>query len=464
MFNESAHALTNPNDEIAREIIKTFHDLHRSWFVAHAGVTSQLITDIEEPALFFTRALFQPNTPFDSIVTGNQTLRALRWRMNPSLSTFLAQTVFRWVQPSATYGYWPRFPDNLRTAYFDQSIRDAALARIRTEGITDPTRKREILSLAFGVHDFPDSKLVQVGSLVGIEPATPHIYPHPLASADVTTLNRISQPPLTSADLAILRQAVTDAVSNADINAHYGGGILGSKAFFLQNGNLLNTQLAYKEDVLNRRLTSRIFEGLLCHQLPTLTYADISRIGAVDPSSPYPFRKQADCMRCHSSMDPLASAYRGMFVTYGGHGFIPYYTVRGSLFSHVGKLAPNPGSSAYPLQPPNATLRFRSLYDKRLTEISGLQDLPALGLALARSKDLYRCAVKRYYEYLTGVDVDLISPALPSEPLDVFHQNKVLSLADDFSQHKNVRRLLKDIFSSDAFQAANYYRTTREAR
>jgi hypothetical protein len=462
MFGESTHAIVNSNDEAAREIIKTLHDLHRSWFQSHSGSSLLLLSDVEEPALFFTRALFQPNIPFDSIVTGTQTLKGLRWRSNPTLSTFQAQTVFRWIQPTATYGYWPRFPDNLRIGYSDPNILNAARERIQSQNITDPTRRREILSMAFGTFDVPDSQLIQVGNLIGVAPATPYFFPHRVASPDLAGLVRVSQPPLSSGDMSILRQAATDASSNVDINAHYGGGILGSKMFFIQNQNLLNTQVAYKEDMINRRLTSRIFEDLLCHQLPTLNFADITRIQAVDPNSPYPFRKQADCMRCHSSMDPLASVYRGMFSTSGGFSFVPYVSVVGSLFPFVGRLAPTPASNAYPLQVPNATLRFRSLYDKRLTEVSGLQSPAALGAELARAKDLYRCAAKRYYAYFTGVDVQLVSPALASEPLDVFHQNKVLRLADDFSQHKNVRRLLRDIFSSETFQVANYHRTIKE--
>jgi len=69
--------------------------------------------------------------------------------------------------------------------------------------------------------------------------------------------------------------------------------------------------------------------------------------------------------------------------------------------------------------------------------------------------DFYACAAKRYYHFLTGIDVQL--RALESETeLDTFHRNEVFRLGDRLKTSGSLNGLIRDIFQSRAFQTRNY--------
>ena len=56
----------------AQAILKTFHDLHGSWFLSkliYSRPGTLLIHDTEESPLYFTRAAFQPKVEFKSVIT-----------------------------------------------------------------------------------------------------------------------------------------------------------------------------------------------------------------------------------------------------------------------------------------------------------------------------------------------------------------------------------------------------------
>jgi hypothetical protein len=84
-----------------------------------------------------------------------------------------------------------------------------------------------------------------------------------------------------------------------------------------------------------------------------------------------------------------------------------------------------------------------------------LTSLPDLGQKLAATNDLYVCGAKKYYKFLTGVDINLRdlgdSSSAPLSPGEQFHRNKIITLGLNFKNHQSVRTLLQEIISSPTF-------------
>ncbi len=81
-------------DRVSLAVLSNFHHLHASWFSIRDYVILRDLAgqqgvkdyyDIDTPAFYFTRAAFQPNVQFKTIVTGTKNLRALRSDNNPTL-------------------------------------------------------------------------------------------------------------------------------------------------------------------------------------------------------------------------------------------------------------------------------------------------------------------------------------------------------------------------------------------
>lgn len=90
--NESTIANTTDTESLA--VVRTLHNLHSSWFTSKdftdidAGVPawtdgSRDLWDTSTPALYFTKALFEPTPRFSSILTGQKIYIPVRTMMNP---------------------------------------------------------------------------------------------------------------------------------------------------------------------------------------------------------------------------------------------------------------------------------------------------------------------------------------------------------------------------------------------
>ena len=158
-----------------------------------------------------------------------------------------------------------------------------------------------------------DNQLVSFGKLVGVEeapsltitkvrPASP-----PIDTTSVDNVFIVSGDTSLRTDLINAQNTKRD--SGFNLFEHLGGGVLGSQMFIMKNTNLTNNQIAPgvkndPDDVIARRISARIFEDLLCHQLPTLTETDV--IANVNPASSHGFHLSTSCLSCHVSLDPMA--------------------------------------------------------------------------------------------------------------------------------------------------------------
>jgi hypothetical protein len=237
--------------------------------------------------------------------------------------------------------------------------------------------------------------------------------------------------------------------NNFKANRHFGGGVVGSQTFMLANANLTLNQVPLDFTLINRRLTSRVFEDLLCHQMPTLSDVDVE--SEVKPASNYMFQTQSTCMRCHSTIDGMGTTYRNFvsFLTSGSNDVVS----EGIPFTGMGKLEPIAGATLWHLQQPTGTLHYReNLTGRRIKE--PISSLELIGSKLAEGNDLYLCAAKRYYKFFTGIDVDITQPA--KAELDKYHQDLVVNLGKTLKSKQSVREVVKGIFASEPFRARNY--------
>lgn len=243
------------------------------------------------------------------------------------------------------------------------------------------------------------------------------------------------------------------AYVGSNVNDHKGAGILGTQAYLLANlgkeGNPNGTSISY------RRWGSNLMKDFLCREMPALRASDVTAF--VDTSSSLSYRKSISCNQCHATQDPIAGTIRNhiQVKTVSASSQINNVHFMASVNVDQGSASTYPlaADTNYYRRPPDGDLRYRS-YDGVLINqnLSGLDDL---GAKLAQTNDLYVCAAKKYYKFMTGVDINLrdIGDSL-SAPLttgEQFHRTKIISLGLNLKNHQSLRTLMQEIISSPTF-------------
>lgn len=438
----SNNLLAKPNDPSSRAVLKTFNDFHGSWFqtrVNQSGglfsIVSSLVRDAEEPQLRITKALFGNNLQYRSVVQGATSLKGERVRTNLSAgNNFKAQ---------ALLGY-----GTITTGY--NTMDYLAITHTGTTGSAVEDRLK--------VLRIPENRLIETGDLIGISPNSPLLIPTIL----------FPNPSNARLPSEIVRPLETDI----DVMKNFGGGILGSQAFFLNNANLSFNTKAQTDVLINRRIAARAYEDLMCHELPTLNTNDVPA-GDIDPLSPQTFRRSASCMACHSQIDPFANSYRNLISSISSG--IPSVNNRLGVPVEMVRALPVVGTlNIWSLQAPTGKIYYREFQATQPT-LKNVGSLEELGAGIASSMDFYRCAAKRYYKYFTGVDVTLhkLTPpvaggagydrAKAKYDLDLKHQNIVMTAASSFKTHQSLRTLISDIINTPTFKSRDFL-STKESR
>src|SRR5690606_36892150 len=95
---------------------------------------------------------------------------------------------------------------------------------------------------------------------------------------------------------------------------------------------------------------------------------------------------------------------------------------------------------------------------------AGIVDTAATGLAelgarVAAQDDLYICAAKRYYAYLTGIDILILFIADADinkrTDFEAHHRKEIVKLGKELKTHGSLRTLIINIMSTPAFQSRN---------
>ena len=420
------------SDAENKKLISNLHNFHNTWFSKKAFVftgdsrdaSTYMLKDSDEPSLYFTRALFGNAVPVSTVFTATKTLRGKR-----------------------------ETPDKAATSRFQS----------RPMGVTNealfPSSATMLVSFGLnatiGSMPIANEDLVPFGKLFGVEESRPVIVPTVIISGQANVSATIRSQ---------IAMAVTAKQKDVNLNEHLGGGLLGSQAFIMKNTNLTVGQIAPgpnndKDDVVARRISSRVFEDLLCHQMPTLHEEDVR--ADVLSASPHGFRLSSSCMACHTSLDPMATTMRN---------FAPYRTgqnesaalsealrANGSPVYGITKLPVVEGSGHFALQKPAGALNYRDHTDK-LIKIP-VNNLNELGTQLSKSDDFYRCVAKRYYSFFTGYDVNLAERNVPESSNTAeakYHRAKVYSIAANLKKSQNMTSMIKEIFNSEAFVYRQY--------
>ncbi len=394
---------SDPSNDIGAKVLNTFMRFQQSQF--QVGDYSKVlegpdeptrdVIDINEAAYHFVYSLFSPGQKFSDIVTRDYSLRAIRYSAHKRTRSLLNRALEELEQ--GTYVFQPR----------------KFMSSLLVPEDVDPFKVT-----------FADT-----GILIGME------------RDDIK--NTITNPSLTKKYV----------FNDYNVNQHIGSGAVGTQAYLM--GNIGKDDPSDGALELYRRWGKHVMEDFLCRELPALRSSDV--LSEVNIASKIPYRNGISCMGCHSSMDPLASVLRNGKI---GWSLSPRF--KNERVKFFGQLAPTLGFAEIPVldrdlnfskRPANGRLFYRS-YDGSLVkqEMVGVKEL---GPNMAATNDLYVCAAKRYYKFLTGISVNLNDPGNINSPElsegAVFQKNKVIQMGLDLKKHQSGRSLIKAIIEQKAF-------------
>jgi hypothetical protein len=162
-------------------------------------------------------------------------------------------------------------------------------------------------------------------------------------------------------------------------------------------------------------------------------------------------------MSCHATMDSMAGVARNVSPrqqsTSVGCAILPFgpiATVSQPKEVELDSGTPRPDSDPnFSARPPTGRLTYRS-FDGSLKDLRG-NDLNDLMDELVNQDDIYVCAAKRYFEYFTGISVNLQDPGDPElNPLsaaDLHYKNQVVQLGRSLRSNNSLRSLIQSILS-----------------
>ena len=394
-------------DAIGIKVLNTFMRFQKSQFQipdygSAIGIASERYTrdviDTNEAAYHFVYSLFSPNQKFSDIVTRDYSLRAVRYSQFPER----ARSILNVALPALEQGTYKTVVD---ANGVNQTVPDNL-------SVFSP-------------------ELIETGSLMGI------------VRDDIKNV---------ITNTAYIKQTAF-SFNDYNINQHIGGGAMGTQAYLL--GNIGKDGFNNGGTGLYRRWGKHVMEDFLCRGLPALRTTDV--INEVDSTSKIAFKTGISCMACHASMDPLAAVLRN-----GRTGWTHNSGLVSTRVKFFGVRTPTLGYADMPKlanetnfyqRPANGRLYYRS-YDGKLVqqEMVGPQEL---GEKMAETNDLYVCAAKRYYKFLTGITVDLADIGNINTPEfskgGEYQRNKVIKMGLDLKNHQSTRLLIKNIIQQKAF-------------
>jgi hypothetical protein len=394
--------------EEGRAVLKTFNDFHRSWFPNDdlpasipEGVEffkrTRDLHDEGESALHLTRALFSSGASYAEVVTGTTAMEALR-----------------------TNG-----------ALTDADLADAQ--RLKTSSVAGQGGTSVTLN---ALH-------VQTGDLLGVRKMS-------------SSPEKFNKEILTSHPVYLDRYIYYNRPIK--YNQSLGGGVLGTPSYLLLNLGRPDTLPMNGGLRLARRWSKAVMKDLMCRDLPAIRITDaFPKVQkTVTPSTP-PFRTNGSCVACHATIDPMASAIRNLSLTFApGRMSGDVATAQiATWISTMGPIAdPVDNDPNYYLRPPNGKVFYRSFNGNLIDR--DIQGLPALGQALAETDDLYVCAAARYFQFFTGIQVNLQDIGDPSKPVlnagELGYRQQVINLGLELRRHQNLRTLVRQILESGIYR------------
>jgi hypothetical protein len=411
-----------------RAVIQTLNDFHRTWFSGDylvSAIPNNMdipdmtinIVDGSEPALHITRALLKPQTPYHDVFTGSIALEAQRANGYPMT------------------GIWGHTPADRYVQYWDNQPTPAP-------GATPAPAEIPFFPDAIGATS-PRPIFLQKGPLIGVAPM------HPSKISRTVSLYKWDN----SVPVFPFRS--------------YGGGILGTQSYLMLNFGRLMDETADGGLLLPRRWSKAVMKDLLCRELPVLRTSDVSAYA--DQYSQLPFRKAASCLACHATTDPMASGVRNMAYKITTNIQSEQHTVTTFMASYLATMGNDrsdiiPGIAGgvdanFNKRIPSGTLFYRG-YDGHLIRKNfvGVGDL---GSQISAEEDPYVCAASRYFQFFTGIKVDLSDLGAPGAREltsdELIYRDIVINLGKNLKQDpdQNLRHLVREILELPFYSNAS---------
>lgn len=431
---------------VPQRVLRTFFEFHNTWFIANAmnqiqdyneelnrGSTD--LYDAHEQSYFLTRALFS-NGKYSDILKGSERLKAVRTEDFVRVRAVIGRD-FGTRTPSRTVlGENPLWNEN--TILF-QSL---------NVGHTGNAEARP-------AEDFVKAPLVSVGSLIGIQ-----------TNNDSFIVRNISMEPL-----GAYRPGNAEPFLEYTYNffRNHGGGIIGLPSYFLMNyghGRGLKSNGTTK---LPRRWIKSVMETFMCATLPTLRENDIQNL--VVANSATPFRKSSSCVQCHATMDQAAAVARNLTTGSSAYFVIDSGANQERIHSKtpimLAQYRQEKASTSEWIHVDDPEFHIKKSTGKFFTRLfngelldRNISSIDDLGNVITQTQDFYTCAAKRYFEFLTGIQVPLYDKKDPryaemNRSLTTDHiKNRefVESLGADLQRDQSLKNLVKKIIVSDYYR------------
>jgi hypothetical protein len=389
-------------NERSLQILRTFQAFHMTWFPNKNFIKDETdnpttdFYDANEMGYHLTSNLFAKNSKYSDVVTSKTSFRGIR--QSSQKANYL-------IEPMGSDAY--------------QSFKENVWA-LQTQDRNSPT--------------LWNPQLIEFGALVGLRE---------LKAGE----NQV-------------RFFDGKRFLDFSASATLGGGILGTIPYILLNSSQKDYYPSDGGLLAHRSWSKAVFADLLCRELPVVRKKDAAAF--VQKESPLPFRKENTCMQCHSSMDPMAWTIRyAMNIRLDGKPGKNFLSPR-SLALYPPEAPPETamtsGDPQFHLRPPVGKLYFRTYQGELVDQkISGVQEL---GEALANLDDLYICAAKRYFEFMTGIEVkifDFSSENSKTPPAKLLaYRNFVVSLGHSLKKTQSLKLLVQDILASPFYSQSDY--------
>ena len=441
--------LSNASDAEAVAVLGQFYSFHRTWFPVSTPEqlsdfsreyvsSAEDFYDLTEPALALTKAMFGTHK-YSELLTTMSGVRAIR-RPNAAVD--------------ALNGYTVNSPSRRMYGNNGGNLDYVPFAFRNTTGIFADDGTTSTLM---------NAPLIQSGDLIGVRPET----------------ESFMVPNLTLAPLADQGGEVRGDQSAGMIfpyNAYQGAGagILGYPIYMLSYWGQDKNTLMNGTTKLPRRWAITSLQTFLCATMPDLRPGDVTQY--VDSTSSAPFRQQTACLGCHAAQDQMAYTLRNF--TLGFSDFeTAYNQTTGLLAGKTTELLPHftPNANSvtgwpsqpvanFQLQAPTGRFYYRTLSGQLINQ--SVADLNGLGLAMVATDDYYQCAVKHYFQFLTGIQVPLFDRQNPANstllqtlsPQSVVDRQYIETLAAQFRNDPNqsLMTMVKAILSSSYYRDSNY--------
>jgi hypothetical protein len=414
----------NPKDpdNIGSRILSTFNEFHQKNLsspdltaISRAPEQAEFY-DILEPAYQFTYSIFGSGQKYSDLVTRKFHIQAIRHSEKG---------------------------ENRRTHAVTGKGITGFNETFLVQGSTRPNASETTKAIKW------DAELVSKGILIGLK--KDERENRIIRYVSGTTVGNIS--------VVQHRQDTNKALNS---NMHLGGGgILGSQSYM--------TSLVPFGSSHYRAWSKAVVSDLLCRELPVLRVEDI--LTDVRENSDFSFRNWPSCMQCHSTLDPMQATIRNRVslftltsATVSGISFwVDQLILNQYEYSkiHYPESSSDSANEKYAKRPPFGSLRFRSYNGDPINkDVTGAQEL---GEALSETNDLYACAAKRYFHFLTGIDVNLDDQGthdfkksveqgdITTKELE--YRDRVIELGQKLKkdQNQSVKKILEEIIASETF-------------